>query len=151
MCRRDWKSYSWMTPLWSEAQIQGLTGWNASPLTRADLLSNLVSMVLLVSEVLFVLQWCGALKNRSWAMLSNPSKQSWGWFCINVRYGHTRYDMHIHMYRYHSHYFPVRRKNKERHNGRFWSKHTWIKALPARRIFQTVYWFFLTKRAMTTQ
>ena len=38
-------TYSWMTPLCSEAQIHGRTGWKAKPLTRADLDSNLVSMV----------------------------------------------------------------------------------------------------------
>ena len=39
------ETHSWMTPLWREAAIHGLTGWKAKPLTRADLDSNLVSMV----------------------------------------------------------------------------------------------------------
>lgn len=38
-------TYNWITPLWRDAQIHGRTGWKARPLTRADLLSNLVSMV----------------------------------------------------------------------------------------------------------
>ena len=38
-------THSWMTPLCSEAATHGRTGWKAKPLTRADLDSNLVSMV----------------------------------------------------------------------------------------------------------
>ena len=34
-----------MTPLCNVAHIHGRTGWKARPLTLADLLSNLVSMV----------------------------------------------------------------------------------------------------------
>ena len=39
-----------MTPLCSEAATQGRTGWKARPFTRADLDSNLVSMVVDVCE-----------------------------------------------------------------------------------------------------
>lgn len=38
-------TYSWMTPLCKEAQIQGRTGWKAKPFTRADLDSNFVNMI----------------------------------------------------------------------------------------------------------
>ena len=40
----DLFTHNWMTPLCNEAHIHGRTGWNARPLTRADLLSNFVSM-----------------------------------------------------------------------------------------------------------